>query len=412
MPGARPGLFAFHQHSPSAKLGGVVKVAFITHYCTHYRVKTYETLAKYEDVTYFFYSAGKEKYWDPSHGVSRGSFRHQYLPGFQFGRTRVAPSLLTTLWRGDFDVYVKCVNGKFALPAAYLAARLRRKPFVLWTGIWMRQQTLAHRLGWPLTRYFYRHADAIVTYGTHVNAFLEREGINPNKLFAAKHAIDNSEYNQPVPAADQDALRAKLRISAHQKVVLFVGRLVEVKGLVYLLAAFAQASTPDSVLVLAGHGPEEAKLRQQAETLGISDRLRFCGYVPTSSITPYYAIAWIHVLPSVTTPLERETWGLVVNEAFNQGVPSIASDAVGAAAGGLITHDETGLIFAEKDTAALAGCLNRLFTESGLRQRLGTAARERISVWDNESMVSAFRQAIRHAAAKSPRVASAAMGRT
>lgn len=152
-----------------------LKIAFITHYCTHYRVKTYETLARLADVTYFFFSAGREWYWDRSHGIKRGEFNHEYLPGFQLGRTRIAPSLPWKLLCGHYDAYVKCINGKFALPVTYIVARLRGKPFVLWTGLWIRLGTRTHRLIWPITRYIYQHADAIVTYGTHVAEFLERE---------------------------------------------------------------------------------------------------------------------------------------------------------------------------------------------------------------------------------------------
>ena len=115
---------------------------------------------------------------------------------------------------------------------------------------------------------------------------------------------------------------------------------MEIKGLSYLLEAFAHLKSR-AVLVLAGQGPLEDALRQQALELGIGDRVRFAGYVSNSEIVPYYATAWVHVLPSVTTGAERagegrETWGLVVNEAFNQGVPSIASAATGVAAGGLV----------------------------------------------------------------------------
>jgi len=124
----------------------------VTHYCTHYRVKTYETLARLTDVTYFFYSAGREWYWDRSHGVNRGEFKHEYLSGFQVGRTRIVPSLAWKLASAPYDVYVKCINGKFALPVTYFVARLRHKPFVLWTGLWIRLQTRTHRLLWPLRR--------------------------------------------------------------------------------------------------------------------------------------------------------------------------------------------------------------------------------------------------------------------
>lgn len=231
-----------------------MKVAFVTHYCTHYRIKTYEKLARLADVTYFFYSAGREWYWDQAHGVCQGDFNHEYLAGFQFGRTRITPSLIWKLFSSPYDAYVKCINGKFALLATYLVARLRDKPFVLWTGLWIRLQTRTHRLLWPLTRYIYQHSDAIVTYGTHVAHFLEQQGVESAKLFPARHAVDNDAYGRPVGEDEKAAVRRRLRIGPEEKVVLYAGRLVEVKGLQYLLSAFSQLHE-QAVLVLAGHGP-------------------------------------------------------------------------------------------------------------------------------------------------------------
>jgi glycosyltransferase involved in cell wall biosynthesis len=332
--------------------------------------------------------------------VSSGSFEYEYLSGFQVGQTRIAPGLPWKLLRTPFDVYVKCINGKFALPLTYLVARLRRKPFVLWTGIWIRLRTPTHRLLWPLTRYFYRRADAIVTYGTHVRDFLQAEGIDPVRIFPARHAIDNDLFGRSVSADEKAAVRERLQLAPSDRVILFVGRLVEVKGLTYLLEAFARVRAP-GILVLVGQGPEEAALRSLAERLGIAGRVRFAGYVRSADTVPYYAIAWAHVLTSITME-GRETWGLVVNEAFNQGVPSIASDATGAAAGGLVVHGETGFVVPERDVAALAECLERILADESLRNRLGERARQKVAGWSNEAMTTAFLDAIHYATGRRP----------
>jgi glycosyltransferase involved in cell wall biosynthesis len=381
-----------------------MKFALVTHYCTHYRVKTYESLARLAEVTYFFYSAGREWYWDRSHGVNSGDFNHEYLPGFQFGRTRIAPSLPWKLLSGRYDAYVKCINGKFALPATYIVARLRGKPFVLWTGLWVRLQTRTHRLIWPITRYIYRHSDAIVTYGTHVAEFLQREGVEPGRIFSALHAVDNEPFRRDVSEAEKSTLRARLGVSADNKLILYIGRLVEIKGLNYLLDAFARLKS-QAVLVLAGQGPLEDALRRQALELGIGDRVRFAGYVPTSDTVPYYALAWVHVLPSVTTGAGRagegrETWGLVVNEAFNQGTPSITTDAVGAAAGGLLRNGETGFVVPERDPVALAETMERILADECLRNRLGHNARQRVEAWNNDAMAATFVEAVEYAAGR------------
>jgi glycosyltransferase involved in cell wall biosynthesis len=371
-----------------------MKVAFVTNFCPHYRVRTYEALARHHDVDYLFFSKGQEWYWPEQHGVRGGAFRHEYLPGFGLGGTRITPRLPLRLWTGGYEAIIKCIVGRFALPASYAVARLKGMPFILWTGVWMRLRSPAHRLLFPLTRYIYRHADAVVVYGEHVKRYLLGEGVAAERIFVAPHAIDNEAYRRPVPAEEQAALRRRLGIEPGDKVVLYLGRLEDGKGLSYLVDAFASVGDRDAVLVIAGSGAEAGALQEHARRQGVGDRVRFPGYVPPEDAVMYYAVAWVYVLPSVTTPVFKEPWGLVVNEAFNQALPVVATNAVGAAAGGLIENGVTGLVVPERDSAAMAAALRRVLAARALRDDLGRRARERVAEWDNERMVRGFRQAL------------------
>jgi len=371
-----------------------LKVAFVTNFCPHYRVKTFETLARHQEMDYLFFSKGDEWYWPQPHGVSQGAFHLEYLPGFSIGRLRMTPALPLRLWRGQHRVIIKCITGRFALPAAYVVARLKGTPFVLWTGVWMRLQTPFHRLFFPVVRHIYRHADAVVVYGEHVKRYLVAEGVAEDRIFVAPHAMDNDAYRRAVTAAEQAELRRTLGLEAEQKVVLYLGRLEEAKGLSYLLDAFASVDDEKAVLVFCGDGAAGPALREQARRRRVESRVRFAGYVPTEQAVAYYALAWVFVLPSVTTPVFKEPWGLVVNEAFNQGLPVIATDAVGAAAGGLVRDGVTGFVVPERDSAALAAALRRVLGDRALRDALGARAREVVAGWDNERMVRGFRDAI------------------
>ncbi len=371
-----------------------MKIAFVTNICPHYRIRTFENLAKHYQVDYYFFSSDDEWYWLKQHGVHGGDFSYVYLPGIRIGRTRLTPTLPWKLWIKHYDVYIKCINGRFALPSTYLVTRLKRRPFILWTGIWHRLSTPFHRLAWPLTRYIYQHADAIVVYGEHVKRYLLQERVHAERIFVAPHAVDNEAYSRVVAEEEKDTLRAHLGISRFQKVILYLGRLEEVKGLSYLLEAFAALRRDDTVLVLAGDGTELHHLRQLSQRLSIADRVRFPGYVPQRKTIEYYALAWVCVLPSITTSYFKEPWGLIVNEAFNQGVPVVATDAVGAAAGGLVRDGVNGFIVAERDSKALADALQLVLDNPGLREQLGQTARQTIASWNNELMVQGFQQAI------------------
>jgi glycosyltransferase involved in cell wall biosynthesis len=375
----------------------LIRTAFVTNICPHYRVKTFETLARIYDVDFFFYSAGNELYWQQNHGIRAGNFRHTYLRGFQLSRrTRVVPSLLAKLWRGSYDVFVKCINGRFALPVTYLIARLGRKPFVLWTGIWMSLQTPFHRLAFPLTLWIYRHADAIVVYGDHVKRYLMSLEVAPEKIFVAAHAVDNTLYNRPVSVPEKVLLRDKLKLGNNQ-IVLYLGRLEEEKGVDYLVRAFTLLNSDKAVLLVVGDGSLREKLWAAVQEHGMQDKTRFVGYVSPEDAVIYYAIADVFVLPSVTMQTGKEPWGLVVNEAMNQGVPVVATEVVGAAAGGLVQSGVNGFIVPERDSPALAQAIARLLPDAELRAQMSQNARSMIAEWDNERMVQGFKQAIEYA---------------
>lgn len=382
-----------------------MKIAFVTNICAHYRVRTFELLARSYDVEFFFFSRGEEWYWSRGLGVRAGDFRHEYLPGFHVGRTRITPGLVPRLLAKPYDLFIKCINGRFALPATYWVARRRRRPFILWTGLWSDPGGMAHRLARPITHGLYRHADAVVTYGEHVRSFLKGLGVDPRRIFVAPHAVDNEMYRKPVPAGDRAALRRHLDLPEHGRVVLYVGRLERSKGLEYLLDAFRLLPRSDAHLVLLGTGSESERLRRIAAR-SCGARVRFAGQVRPEETVPYLALAETVVLPSITTPAGREPWGLVINEAFNQGVPVVVTEAVGAAAAGFVRDGRNGFIVPERDGPALADRISLLLAEDRLRTRLGQTARETVAAWDNERMIAGFRSAIDFATAEHPAVRS------
>ena len=295
---------------------------------------------------------------------------------------------------GDYEVFVKCINGRFALPITYIIARMKRKPFILWTGIWVRLQTPVQRLVFPLTRYIYRHSDAVVVYGEHVKRYLIDEGVSARKIFVASHATDNAFYAKPVQKSRKAALRLSLNASVDKKIILYLGRLEESKGVEFLLKAFVAVSCSEAMLVIAGTGSLENSLRDLAHKLGIDARTRFCGYVPIEEAPLYYSQAWIFVLPSITTKTGKEPWGLVVNEAFNQGVPVVVTEAVGAAAGGLVKDGLNGFVVPERDSRALAKALDRLLASPDLHREFGARARQDVSSWNYVRNVEGYLQAI------------------
>ena len=370
------------------------RIAYVHNFATHYTAPLFGILGRRLNIDFYFFSDGGERYWLAEHGVRAGEFRCEYLPGFRIFGTRITPTLPWKLIRGRYQAVIKCINGRFALPATLLTARLMGVPFVLYSGIWCRFGTPAHRLLFPLTRYIYRHADAIVAYGPHVKEYLVSEGVRAERIFLAYHAVDSQQYSRPVAEGEIRSLRAKHQVAPGDKIVLYLGRLAEGKGLEYLLDAFGSLNRRETVLLLAGEGNLHPALQARARQLGVEGLVRFAGYVRPEEAAAYYAVAWFCVLPSVTTPTFKEPWGLVVNEAMNQGTPVVTTDAVGAAAGGLVQDGVNGFVVPESDSAALAKAMAALLDNSELRARMSQAARSEIAQWTQERQAEGYIQAL------------------
>jgi glycosyltransferase involved in cell wall biosynthesis len=260
---------------------------------------------------------------------------------------------------GRHRAVIAGTNGRTALPAAYAGARRARRPFVLWASLWAHPRTAAHALSYLPLRALYRRADAVATYGPHVSAYVRARGAR--RVVEAPQAVDVAFWSAP-PTADER--RAPFQ-------ALFVGREAGEKGRQVLLEAWRAVGlgAPSAALVLVGGG------RSRSRALAASAALFDVGRRSAEEVRNFQAAADVLVIPSLPTRDFREPWGLVANEAMLQGTTVIASDAVGAAAGGLVRDGETGLVVPAGDPAALAAALRRLHDDPAERARLAEAGR-------------------------------------
>ncbi|MEX1141170.1 MAG: glycosyltransferase family 4 protein [Thermoleophilaceae bacterium] len=284
----------------------------------------------------------------------------------QAGAARMAAS-------GRYRAVIAGIDGRLALPGAYAAARVRGIPFVLWATIWAHPRTPAHALSYLPMRQIYRAADAVATYGPHVSRYVERHraGSTGSDVVVAPQAVDVEHFGAPVPDAARAAARAHAGGPGTELLVLFAGRLVREKGVETLADAWRRAELGTGArLALAGSGPLEPAVRRALP------HARLLGHVPADELPALYAAADVLVLPSIHTASFREPWGLVVNEAMLQRTPVVASDQVGAAAGGLVRDGRNGFVVAAGDADALATRLRALAASGELRAAMGAAARD------------------------------------
>jgi glycosyltransferase involved in cell wall biosynthesis len=342
-------------------------VLFVTNHVPTYRVGAFAALHEREDVE--FALVGGDLRHAGGGTVEALPFPHRHVP--QHRVRALAAS-------GDYRAVVAGISGKLALPAAHRGARRARVPFVLWATLWAHPRTPVHALTYVPLRAIYRDADAIATYGPHVSAYVREKGAH-SPIFEAPQAVDTAFWGAP---AERPA-----RQSAYQ--VLFVGRISGEKGFGVLLSAWRASGpqVPQAALVLVGGG------RFRAPSFATSAVLP-AGPQPPAQVRNFYAGSDVVVLPSIPTRDFQEPWGLVVNEAFHQGKPVIASDAVGAVAGGLVRDGRNGLVVPAGDADALAAALRRLYDDPALRERLGAQARADVAPYTQAAWAEGMSRAL------------------
>ena len=341
----------------------------VTNVVSHYREEPFRLLCEAEDLDVIA--------WE-HRGTAPPGVRLR-VPT-QRGAARLAAS-------GRYRAVISGMSGRIALPGAYLGARRAGVPFVLWATIWAHPRTPAHALSWLPTRALYRRADAVVTYGPHVSAYVAERRGRSDDIFVATQSVAGDHFGRPVSDEQRAAARQRAGAAEGQVLFLFVGRLEREKGVETLLEAWRRAAPDaDAVLAFAGDGP----LRGPVESAGA----RAVGFVSQDELPALYAAADALVLPSVETATFREPWGLVANEAMHQATPVLASDSVGAVAGGLVRDGRNGLVFPAGDAETLAVRLQTLAAAPDLRAELGSAAREDVAPFTAQAWVDGMRRAL------------------
>lgn len=322
--------------------------------------------------------------------LRRRPTRWSLVPAFMLAQL---VALLRLVRRERIDV----VHAHWVIPQGLLAALAR--PLIKRTVI-----TSAHGgdvfamtkgIRRRLLRFAASRADACTAVSTVLGDELLRvTGVEPMII---PMGVDPSAFSEAEDKRDDD--RAPNRPASK---VLFVGRLVQKKGVRYLIEAMSLvcSTTPHAQLLIIGDGPERSELEVLAAQSGLGRNVVFQGAVPNGDLPAYYRAADVLVAPSVASS-EGDTEGLpvVLMEAAASGIPMVASRIGGIP--DLVQHERTGLLVEPADPEAIASAITRLLSDEGLRQSLAANARrvvlERYS-WDDvvDRFDALFRSFPRH----------------
>ncbi len=369
-------------------------VLFVTGHAPRDRMLPFALLHEREGVEYALFGGRA------AHGT--GDLRPATLP---FPHQSVAQREVCALAAsGRYRAVIAGTGGRVALPAAAVGARRAGVPLLLWSSLWAHPRSPAHALSYPLLRTLYRRADAVVTYGPHVSAYVRDRGAR--NVHIAPQAVDNAYWGAGTDNSLDGEAGDAWPPSAATK-VLFVGRPVWEKGLQVLLPAWRASGLAASAaaLVLVGVGstppwvPADGAVviarGRRAVRIPTGASVRAVGPVDPQRLRNFYRAADVLVMPSIPTPTFREPWGLVANEAMNQHTAVIASDAVGAAAGGLVRDGRNGLVVPAGQAGPLAAALRRLADDRELRARLARGGEEDVRAYTPQAWAAGMADALR-----------------
>lgn len=327
-----------------------------------------------------------------------GGYEHQFLvnqsrcPGVSDYFGCDTPDIKDEIRRGSFDAFL--VSGWY-LKSYWQAIRACRSlgvPVMVrgdsqlgtprsWIKSWVKAVVYPQLL---------RQFDACLYVGQKNKAYLEYYGVPPERLFFSPHCVDNDAFASGAQRVDRAGARARFGVSPEARVVVFVGKLIDVKRPFDLLLALKalRKQGVNAWGLVAGDGPLRAPLTEQAQEWGIP--MVFMGFCNQSELPKVYASADVLCLPSAS-----ETWGLVVNEALACGTPVVVSDAVGCAPD-LVTEGKTGAVYPVGDVGALANALTRAMKIPRNSQAISDRANAYSVLMAAHGLVSAD-TALRHA---------------
>lgn len=218
----------------------------------------------------------------------------------------------------------------------------------------------------PLTRRIWRRASRVVALSDAL-AETARGAVPGVDIEVIPNGIDAKRFSPP-----------PLRPAGRRVRLITVARLLERKGIQTILRACAQPSVLPVELTIVGTGPFEAELKEMVRELGLTDRVRFAGFVPNEELPDWYRNSDIFVLPS-----ETESFGLVFAEAMSCGLPIAASNAGGIPE--TVRDGVDGLLCPPGEPASLRENLLRLMSNVDTRREISHWQRERILeryTWD------------------------------
>lgn len=371
-----------------------MRAAILTDIISPYRIPVFNRLAEYDDLdleVFFLAENSSLRNWRVE--KERIRFKYEVLPGrvvsktYQNGSLFFNPTISARISQGRFD---NVLFGGYHHPSYWLAlayCKAARKQTILWSESNLRDYRIQTKIRTKFKHLLVNAFDRYVVPGTTHLDYLESFGVVREKIWIAPNAVDVEHFasQSSIHRSNKEAIKSSLGITGD--IILFVGRLIDEKGVSDLLFAFEEVIQHHQVtLVIVGSGPDENRYKAFVEKHKLP--VIFTGFQQQSELPKFYGIADIFAFPSYTDP-----WGLVLNEAMASGLPVVVSSAPGAV-DDLVSDGENGYIHAPGDQSAMADAFKKLLSDPDLRVKMGLRSAQIITGYTPEKCAEGLYLAI------------------
>jgi glycosyltransferase involved in cell wall biosynthesis len=282
----------------------------------------------------------------------------------------------------------------------YNYCKKKKIPFIFWTERWdYFNLSLKDKISNLFHSKMMRKANKIIVSGKKSFDWVKSLDIRETKIVTAPNASE-IEFNKEDTKKRKKELIKKDNLK-NEKIILYLGRLINRKGINYLIDAFSKIDNKKCVLLIVGGGDFyklgeksiEYELKKQVENLNLEKKIIFTGEIKHEETAAYYSLADIFVYPSITEKIS-EPWGLTLNEAMQFGLPLISTTAVGAAYD-LIKNGKNGFFVNEKKSEELKIAIEKILNNEKLKRDMGKKSEEIIKKNSYGKMVDGFLEALR-----------------
>jgi len=263
----------------------------------------------------------------------------------------------------------KIIHGHWAFPSgyiAYLISKIFRKKFIVTIHgseiPLLKKFTLLKKLVIPALN----KSSNVIANSEYAKDELIKMGVRKEKIIKIRVTPDFVEHEN-----DHQVLEKfrKNFTDPSTKIILFIGRLVEVKGVEYLIKALLEIKNVKVHLIIVGDGMLKIKLQELAKSLSLNEKITFFGMADRKKLGLLHGISDVLVCPSIIYGKDAtEGLPMVIPEAMESQLPVVASSVGGIV--DIIKNEINGLLVTQKDPKSLAKGIEKILLDDELKKKL------------------------------------------